>query len=174
MSPAVQQVIPDTHAPESAWQAVNRVWSFICQSPPKCHTGRAIPHNTVPQPPPAVWLNGFWCLKASVHSLSHALQRRMMSLRRLQKWVQSNTWWRLSNTSAFFHQVYLAASAMSNPHSKFILQTFSMVLREKTAKWSQWCFQKETKHSDCICFVTKNWKNKSNMLKFFLIWPLIN
>lgn len=70
--------------------------------------GPAIPHNTVPQPTPAVWLNGCRCLKASVHSLSHALQPRMMSLRRLQA-VQSDTWRTLNNTY-FFHSSSLFGS----------------------------------------------------------------
>lgn len=34
------------HAPESAWQAVNHVRSFICQSPPKC---RAVRMDNSPQ-----------------------------------------------------------------------------------------------------------------------------
>lgn len=34
------------HAPESTWKAINHVWSFICQSPPKC---RALRMDNSPQ-----------------------------------------------------------------------------------------------------------------------------
>lgn len=66
--------------------------------------GWTISHNTVTQPPPAVCLNGCRCLEASVHSLgllTHALQRRMMSL----WWLQPNTWLALGNALSL--QVYL-------------------------------------------------------------------
>lgn len=125
-SPAVQQVILE--APTTPHMPPNQRDKLLITSghlsvrvrPSVAQWGPAIPHNTVPQPTPAVWLNGCRCLKASVHSLNHALQRRMMSLRRLQQAVQSNTWRTLSTTSSSIHQVYLAASAMYNPHPKFI------------------------------------------------------
>lgn len=62
-----------TDSPESAGQAFNHVPSFMCQSPPECvEHGRAVPHHTVPEPPPAVWMDDCGRLRGSVHIQSHS------------------------------------------------------------------------------------------------------
>lgn len=75
------------HAPELPWQAVNHVWSFICQSLPKCGTVRwTIPHDGVTQPPPAVRPNGCQCVSEPAFAFEvFWLIRLMMSLQQLQR-----------------------------------------------------------------------------------------
>lgn len=100
------------HAPESAWQAVNHVRSFICQSPPKC---RAVRMDNSPQHGHtatssclAEWLS----VPQSQRSQFGPSDSWMMSLQRLQQAVQSNTWLTLSNTPSFIRWTYSAASAL--------------------------------------------------------------
>lgn len=89
------------HAQESSRQAVNPVWSFICQSPPKCRTVRmdnSLQHSytatssclaeslSVPQSP-----------GHGLSLLTHLLQCRRMLLHRLQqRWFAATLNWFLS------------------------------------------------------------------------------
>ena len=141
-SPAVQRVVLEAqtvpHMPQNQHDKllITSGHLSVRVRPSVERRGWTIPHNTLTQPPPAVWLNGCRCLKASIHSLgllTHALQRRMMSLPTTST---SGSAQHLTDTEQHFFShsssLFGSLSSVAPPPPSLFLQTCRMALRAKT------------------------------------------
>lgn len=138
------------HAPKSAWQAVNHVWSFICQSPPKCCADDAwrwtIP---IPATPSSSCLAERLPVSQSQRSQFGAsdssLQHSMISLQRLQA-TSSSVQHRTDTEQHFFF------------HSSGLFGSLTTYQPPSTSPEFIFIDMHHDSGRSCICFLSKQTK----------------
>lgn len=152
-SPAVQRVVLE--APTVSHMSQNQHDKLLITSghlsvrvrPSVAQWGWTIPRNTVTQPPPAVWLNGRRCLKASARSLGPLTHGRCHSDNFNKRFSPTPDWHWATLLLSFVELIRQPQYCSFPPQSYFYRHAWrSWGQKTGSAKWTQWCFQQKPMH----------------------------